>query len=607
MSLSVKKLNQKVEGGQNIFQYKVKAKKNSEGYNIDDIRKTVNKITKSLKKQKKNGKLALVAISKNKKNWVSAKTVNFNHQNFNANWLFSNNDEFYNLSREDIGTNTPSFRVYYIPQGGKKGGKDKFNNCLWKCLKQTSDKLKLSPSAFKRYLSLEKDEKVPLECLDKIENYLNICIDIYGDHTRISNKNFQRRISLNLKNEHYSLKSSKNTNSLLKSISKHERQLVIYKKETAKGKYTYWDGIHEFKDHGEFYKKNVYKPKTAKWLLVKRDDNLSLQETEIDYKKNADLLKKKSKGFINLYKGTPKNIALYLFHNITRDLQEPDIIEPYEEVFIKNSAMNALVIAPDNEIKLDKCYSYDVNSLYPYLLSKNVQFPTGKGILKTLNSLPKILSFGIYRVKVKSTINTKLFRLNKNDYYTNTDLRRARELGYELELIKDGEPNFLFYPPECRKSGSMMFKKFVDYLYEFKNKDKIPYAKKILNTLWGALCEKNRTTLFIHKDKEETINGDIETIRPQGKLFIYKTTIDKYFKNSYARIFPFIYAYARNHMSHEIEPFHEDVIRIHTDGFQTAKKINDIKLSNDIGKWKLEKDGCSVKIGNVPNKIIWFI
>jgi hypothetical protein len=52
-------------------------------------------------------------------------------------------------------------------------------------------------------------------------------------------------------------------------------------------------------------------------------------------------------------------------------------------------------------------------------------------------------------------------------------------------LIKDGQANALLYQSN-RQSGSRMLKNLVDYLFKLK-KQEVPYAKEIINYLWGVL------------------------------------------------------------------------------------------------------------------------
>ncbi len=65
----------------------------------------------------------------------------------------------------------------------------------------------------------------------------------------------------------------------------------------------------------------------------------------------------------------------------------------------------------------------------------------------------KYFEFGIYRVKIYG--DYRHFPLNK-EYYVHYDLERARELGYKIKLIEDGDANFLSYAgPNMRVNGTI--------------------------------------------------------------------------------------------------------------------------------------------------------
>src|ERR1043165_7698786 len=99
--------------------------------------------------------------------------------------------------------------------------------------------------------------------------------------------------------------------------------------------------------------------------------------------------------------------------------------------------------------------------------------------------------YGIYHAQIEyNTKNTLFQRYNKYNRYTHIDLSRAKELGLKVELIQDGSPNALVYEKETRIPGEVIFGEYVNFLFKgLKNKGGIirRVAKRILNTLWGAL------------------------------------------------------------------------------------------------------------------------
>lgn len=112
-----------------------------------------------------------------------------------------------------------------------------------------------------------------------------------------------------------------------------------------------------------------------------------------------------------------------------------------------------------------------------------MRFPIKQGEIKYIltSELPEHFQYGIYRCMIQK-ITTRLFRYNKNNYYTHFDLERAKELGLKIEMIEDGENNFLHYDRCKLILGRQLFGKFIDKLYPLKEQG-IDGAKDIMNCL----------------------------------------------------------------------------------------------------------------------------
>jgi hypothetical protein len=150
-----------------------------------------------------------------------------------------------------------------------------------------------------------------------------------------------------------------------------------------------------------------------------------------------------------------------------------------------------------------------------------------------------------------------------------------------------------------------MFKPIVDYLHAMKVK-KVPLAKRMLNTLWGALCKRNHRYIKVQNDGDVVIlpeNIEITNIS-MGKDndLIRYTEKGKFYDLPYARLGPFLTSAVRKFMSDTMQPYKERIHRIHTDGFVLEGSI-DIPLSQGLGKWKIENKG-SCKIIN-SCKVLW--
>ena len=61
----------------------------------------------------------------------------------------------------------------------------------------------------------------------------------------------------------------------------------------------------------------------------------------------------------------------------------------------------------------------------------------------------------------------------------------------------------------------------------------------------------------------------------------------------YARMSPFITAYARSKVSKLVENYKDDVIRVHTDSI-TVPASTKLEVSNKIGKLKIEYEGKAI-------------
>jgi hypothetical protein len=98
--------------------------------------------------------------------------------------------------------------------------------------------------------------------------------------------------------------------------------------------------------------------------------------------------------------------------------------------------------------------------------------------------------FGIFRAEV--SCEDILFRHNKRNIYTFIDLQRTKALSFQVELIQDGSLNALVYDRATRVFGTVIFGEYVHFFFKIKNEGGIAghITKRVLNTLWGALCQK---------------------------------------------------------------------------------------------------------------------
>lgn len=141
--------------------------------------------------------------------------------------------------------------------------------------------------------------------------------------------------------------------------------------------------------------------------------------------------------------------------------------------------------------------TFDINSLYPYVMSK-YDYPDPKDAIKTT----KISDLGVFFVRVvvdEKTYVPYLGKVIENKYifpvgeffglYTGFELRQAHNLGQlkEIEVVE----GFKF------RSMGNVFKPFIDTFYEIRKQsdDKIidKYNKIFMNALYGKFGQSNKS------------------------------------------------------------------------------------------------------------------
>ncbi len=497
------------------------------------------------------------------------------------------------------------FVVYVWKNNAKKGGNDdKHNDCLFYCFVKAINVNEMpdswsKPYKWKKRLGLERDDQIDVKDIPIIENKLKCNVHVTGDCIYTSSCKFPRTANIKLVNNHYTYNNTK-TNDLIKTAICFKEQKMLMCYECDDKVYTY-DGV-EFSEISiqQYwdYKSDLFG--NIAILNCKVKENLQ-QEYEI-YIQNMKSIKEASKGLINYWKsgGNHKRASLILFHNCTKGVADPEIITELEESWIMDAFTGGLIFGEN--IELDSAISYDINSAYPNILRKSCfRIPMKQGRFSSIDEFHDVIPFGIYRVRIHKSNNKdtdKLFRFNPWNKYTHTDIYTARKLNLKIELMKDDEANALLYGSGTCITSSVMFKNMVTLLYELKRK-KVPFAKEVINSIWGALCEKNMIHKVI-KQSGETFDIPegcrIVNIRPHrdGHLVQY-SYYGRYFKLNYARFAPFLTATVRKLMADTIYPYKEDVYRCHTDSILSSKPIPDIKLSTKIGDWKIDHSGkCKI-------------
>ena len=369
---------------------------------------------------------------------------------------------------------------------------------------------------FKVFLHINIQSKVEIFKMPIIEKALkSFQINVSGDYTYISVIKSLKIINLKLLNGHYTIDDNKaNSKNNKKHVSFKRRQPMIYDCNTFMG----FDGKEEMFLTKE-YRNKIYNWDTEYILVNRADYKLSMKENYNIFIKDAIELNTLTKGHIDLYKtGNDKNTALNLFDKYTKYIPNAQHIGQIESDWINESSTGAITFARVYE---GPGFYYDIKSMYPSIMKSKILFPIKAGEFKTITEAELFVnstffSYGIYKCNIlqsKDDAINKLFRFNKKHFYTHIDLSNALSLGLTIKLIEDGTANFLYYSRDKLLQGAELFTEFVDILFALKE-SKIKRAKSILNILWGALSEKNTSTIHATSNKK----GVIQYLKPDCKI-----------------------------------------------------------------------------------------
>jgi hypothetical protein len=361
-----------------------------------------------------------------------------------------------------------------------------------------------------------------------------------------------------------------------KGTSNTEKKIMMFKFKTDDDILTYCDQGYKYISKQKFTQIRS-NPITEEYLLVNHNklSNFTLQKQYKLFLLTADFLKELTNSDINLYKtGGISKTARQLWLNLCNPPKASKIANE-EAVWIRSCRGQLKHSIP---YKGQQSWKLDITSEYPFIMrSDHFQVPIKKGKFLTLTkeefNTMKFYKYGIYRVKMISRVNPFIFRPNDKNYYTHTDLNFAKELGYEMDLIEDGKPNFLSYEG-CLMNGAKLFRPFTDYLFNLKQMG-YKTAKVYINRLWGALCKKNLMAIDTQKDNEIRENREIiqfcptedNLIRTGKDLKIDIANADSFFETGYARLKPFLLAKARYVTAQHVMKNIDDIVYINTDGY----------------------------------------
>lgn len=493
-----------------------------------------------------------------------------------------------------------------------KGGSDPFDNdCLYDCLFSMIGCFKKefkTPKQFKQYLGLRRRDMVPIECFEKIEElFPDYKFHIRGDTVYRTKGTKKYDVYLTLIREHFEIDDDNGWQ--VHGISYAAKQFMIYSDVEEDDTFPVYDGKnykHITRDAWDYIRKHVvYSDEPQPYILIKHKNNkkkgINNMKDTFDYMtKCAKELKEASFGIIDMYKtGSFKKTALKLFKDLALTIQ-PRALEPDEQEWVYRTMMGATRFNDNYE---GPAYKYDINGMYSALqASQQFGVPIKRGEFKEMTNEEfqklKFFEYGFYRVKISGNIDHKQFVVNSYNYYTHYDLTTAKELGYEMELIEDGEDNCLLYNGEKRVSGATVFGPFVKMMFDLCQKG-IAGAKEIRNVLWGALMEKREYIMTFTKEDTIEEENEITSLCPVGENGIRVNFRKKSltYKTNFARFGPFLTARGRRMITKVMQPHLEHIKRVHTDGFisdvpltfeKSSRSVDSVSIGSEIGNLKFE-------------------
>ncbi|CAB4405759.1 unnamed protein product [Rhizophagus irregularis] len=461
--------------------------------------------------------------------------------------------------------------------GGCNG---ELNDCLYECLKHiygTFSKMPKSiekPEYIKKALGLNRDAPVPVSYMDKVEQLTkSLAINIVGDSTQISKSKSDRCATLILSEDHYSL--ALNPGRFHPSKLDRKRNLpIVYQEDGVKNVVTIYNGkTVKSCTIGQFQK-----TKNSKSSFIPIEKNRKTGETK-KFGLGIDL---------SYHNWSYKRTALWLFERLSVGVPANDPLDLIEADWLSDAMIGGLIWV-DNEWK-GYGRQYDATSLYPSIQQSNANFPIRQGKFQILKDFVDHRGYALY------------------------GLFRAKKLRLDIQLIQDGKPNALIYDREARIPGTVIFDEYVHFLFKMKNQGGVAgrVAKRVLNTLWGALCQRKRNYKTLTTDQTDPFKfpegHTLDSIIPVGsdQWRFQFTNPGNPFKGEYPRIAPFLLARGRKITSEAIQPYKDKVRRIHTDGFILEEQPDSPTLfacpenaDLTLKTFKFEKEGrCHVKNAN---------
>jgi hypothetical protein len=494
-----------------------------------------------------------------------------------------------------------SIQVYIEPMAEREGGDGLNNDCLFYALLTfyngdiTDMPRKIqTKTALKRFLQLNRDSKVSIDCLKQLSDYCKKNIIVDGDHSYISGSDYDRTINLKLKNGHYTLKEQMKLKAINNKVKIYIKSYFLLYKKIDKETYEVYDIKNGLRTISYFEFNKLRRYCNSDYSCIESNE---LNEDKINNLiKINDELKKTTNDKIDLLKHGFRytEYAKELFNRFSVQHQDVDDIDQVEADFL--DIHGGLLYYKEFD---GNATCYDVNAQYPSEMSKVTnKFPIKKPTFHFMKQSEfdelKFFQYGVYKCIVEG--DNPLFQKHYNNKYTHIDLTVAKELNLKITLLSDVPFNVMLYGAGKVEGGSILFKGFNDNLYKYirtagiSNETK-SILKQIRNSLWGLLAEKE--TIHIKKDDNGLIcyDADQEIIKFDDSNNYIKV-VDKIstYKSNYARMCPFITSMGRRCIYRHAKPYQNYIVRIHTDCMLISDDcpLPAPALSDEIGGLKID-------------------
>jgi hypothetical protein len=266
-----------------------------------------------------------------------------------------------------------------------------------------------------------------------------------------------------------------------------------------------------------------------------------------------------------------RNIA---FNNL-KYLLGAQHVSQTEAKWVDGACRGALQFADKGRV-IEGCYDYDINSMYPYLMSSETfEFPIKQGIEVPINEKHK----GVLEIMKLNIKGKHKYWVNTYDnYYTTYHIRLLKYLKIPYETV--GETK-LVYKDNVR--GDDIFGYMSD-IFDLKAKGN-KYAKDVMNCTWGSLSKKKDFTISLDKIRDDQWDKVKQIVVEKGYAIIED---ERPYKHATGRMKIFLLSYARYYFVRSIlTPLEETgrkVYQVNTDGFITDATEEEVEKIYPIGK-----------------------